>query len=132
MKSSQAHKRYFINTAVSMIFYLFSIFGASLTIKNTALPQTLNYIIAFIPAIFVWWFMWGAVRFYRESDEYVQSQMVKAILFSVTSIMIFSSGWGFVELLADAPAFPVFYVFPLFCVLFGLGQFLVRGPGETC
>lgn len=132
MKVSQAHRRYFKNTAISMVFYLISVFAASLTIKNTELPQALQYIIAFTPALFVWWFMWGAVRYFRECDEYEQSQMIKAILFSMTVLMIFSSGWGFVELLADAPAFPVFYVFPAFCVLFGLGRYLVRAPGESC
>lgn len=132
MKPTTAHRRYFKTTAISMVFYIASVFGASLLIKNTELAPIPKYLVAFFPAIFVWWFMWGAVRYFRECDEYEQSQMIKAILFSVTVLMIFSSGWGFVELLADAPAFPVFYVFPLFCVLFGLGRFLVKNPGESC
>jgi len=132
MKSKQAHKRFFKNTAISMVFYLASVFGAARLLKATEFPEILQYIVAFFPALFVWWFMWGGIRYFRECDEYERSQMTRAVLLSVAALMIFSSGWGFVELLADAPPFPLFYVFPLFCVLFGLGRALIRAPGEKC
>lgn len=132
MKPAEAKKRYYKIFAPSMALYLIATLGASWYLKGNEVPQTGKYILALFPALFIWWFVWGHIRFFREADEFERSRQISGALFGIAVLMVFSTGWGFLEMLADAPKFPVFYIFPLFCVAYSFGRFLTKSPGEGC
>lgn len=132
MKPSIARKRYFKIFFPSMAFYLVTIFGATWLLKFTEVSASFRYIIAIIPALFIWWLVWAQIRYYREADEFEKARQVSGALFGISVLMVVSTGWGFLEMLADAPKFPVFWIFPLFCVAYSLGRYLTRVDGEAC
>jgi len=125
MNPSLAKKRYMKTTGISMIFYMIAIFGVSFYLN-------IKYALALLPTIFVWWFIWGAIRFYKETDEYERAQLIGGMLIGVIAILLVSSGWGFMEMLADAPKLPVFWILPIFFGASGLGRYVTNPKGERC
>ncbi len=132
MKPVEAKKRYFSVFIPSMALYLITTFGATWLLKSNEIGQVIKYIIAIIPALFIWWLVWAQIRYFREGDEFERARQVSGALFGIAVLMVFSTGWGFLEMLADAPKFPVFYIFPLFCVAYSIGRYLTRMDGEKC
>ncbi len=132
MSPSTAKKRYLTNTAISMGVYLAAVFGASYVIKNFEFAAVVKYILAVLPALCVWWFLWGAYRFYQETDEFERSRLITGMLIGILVILVVTSGYGFLELLADAPHISLFWVFPLFCAAGGLGRYFTKIDGEKC
>lgn len=132
MKPTEARKRYYKIFFLSMGLYLISTFAAASVLKKQDLPFPLEYALAIIPALFVWWLIWAQARFYKESDEYERSRQVTGMLYGVGAVLVLSTGWGFLEMLADAPKFPVFYIFPFFCMAYSFGRYRTKSLGETC
>ncbi len=132
MSPSTAKKSYFKTTAISMTLYVAVIFAVAFYLKSAEVSATTKYILALLPTVFVWWYLWGAYRFYNDTDEYERSRIRTGVMFGVLFIMILTSGWGFMEMLADAPHLPVFYIFPIFCGAAGIGRYLTRSEGESC
>lgn len=132
MKPTEARKRYFKVFVPSMALYLITILGATSLIKGFEIPIAAQYGLAIIPALAVWWLIWAQARYYREADEFERSRQVTGVMFGVAVMMLLSTGWGLLELLVEAPAFPVFYLFPLFCVAYSFGRYLTKTPGEEC
>ncbi len=132
MKPVEARRRYFRVFIPSMGLYLLSTLGATLLLKSNDVTHWLRYVIAIIPALFIWWLVWAQVRYFRESDEFERSRQITGAMYGIALLMIVSTGWGFLEMLADAPKFPVFYIFPLFCVAYSFGRFRTRSSGECC
>jgi len=132
MKPAHARKRYFKIFFPSMALYLVAVFGATWLLKFNEIGQTFKYIVAIIPSLFIWWLVWAQVRYFREADEFERARQISGALFGVSVLMVFSTGWGFLEMLADAPKFPVFWIFPLFCVAYSVGRYFTRMEGENC
>jgi len=132
MKPAHARKRYFKIFFPSMALYLVAVFGATWLLKFNEIGQTVKYIVAIIPSLFIWWLVWAQIRYFREADEFERARQISGALFGVSVLMVFSTGWGFLEMLADAPKFPVFWIFPLFCVAYSVGRYFTRMEGENC
>jgi len=132
MNPSLARKRYKKTTAISMLFYIVTIFAVSIYIAKTDVPNMAKYVLSCLPIIFVWWFLWGFIRFFKETDEYERSRLTTSMLVGVVVIMLVTSGWGFMEMLADAPPLPVFWIFPMYFLASGLAQQFTKSPGDNC
>ncbi len=133
MKPSEAKKRYFKTTRNSMILYIVTIFTVSFYLNTIEAQTVVKYGLAILPAIFVWWFLWGAIRFYKETDEYERSKLVSGMLAGVVVLLLISSSWGFLEMFADAPKLPVFWILPIFFLASGLSRgFTALSRDERC
>jgi len=93
-----------------MIFYMIAIFGVSFYLNSTEVSSTLKYALALLPTIFVWWFIWGAIRFYKETDEYERAQLIGGMLIGVIAILLVSIFFG----------------------ASGLGRYVTNPKGERC
>ena len=121
MNPKQAKKRYMKVFVASMTGYLISTFIVSLIIKRIDLPVALNIGLAIIPALFILWAIWGHGRWIFETDEYERFRQIRGVLIGVGLMLAFTSVWGFLEMLVEAPKFPVFYIFAVFCVGYSFG-----------
>lgn len=121
MNPKQAKKRYFKNFIPSMTGYLISTFVVALSIKKFELPVAVDVCLAIIPALFILWLIWAHARWIFETDEYERFRQIRGVLIGVGLTLAFTSIWGFLEMLVDAPKFPIFYIFVVFCVAYSFG-----------
>jgi len=121
MGPRDAKRRYCKVAIPSMIGYLISTFVVTLIIRRLELPVGANITLAIIPALFILWLIWGHGRWIFETDEYERFRQIRGVLIGVGLTLAITSIWGFMEMLVDAPKFPVFYIFVLFCFAYSFG-----------
>ena len=62
----------------------------------------------------------------EETDEFQRFIFQQSMLWSVGFVLAITSIWGLLEMIADVPHLPIFYVFPGFCVIFGICSPLLK------
>lgn len=125
MANKKARNRYFKVLVPAMIGYLASIFIIDGIIDNSANLSYLTYILALIPAVFVFIWVWSHARYVLELDEFVRFLQVKSLLAGWVMLMVITTAWGFLEIFAQAPAIPIFYVLPGFYLCYGVAAFII-------
>ena len=90
--------------------------GTTWAADHMNLPPVALYGLAIIPIIAIFSAFWAHWRFVNEIDEFLRTIQVKAVIFGIACVMAIASGWGTLELLADAPILKVFWLLPIFWV----------------
>jgi uncharacterized membrane protein YcfT len=62
----------------------------------------------------------------EETDEFQRAIFQQSLLWSIGFVLALTSIWGLLEMIADVPHLPIFYVFPGFCVFFGICSPLLK------
>ncbi|MDF1658080.1 MAG: hypothetical protein P1U58_10750 [Verrucomicrobiales bacterium] len=115
-EAENRYKKIFFPT---MIIYAVSCFIAPEVISRSSLAAPANYLIALVPAVAVWVAIWSQARLLRETDEYQRSLLADASLIALAFTMALATGWGFLEVNAGAPKFPLLMILPAFYLFFG-------------
>lgn len=126
MTNKVATKRYARLGIPAMIAYLAAIFGASFSIDDGDPVTLLTFIIALMPAVFVFLFMWAGARYIMELDEFMRSLQIRAIMWGLTLTTAITTAWGLLEFYTPVPRLPIFYVLPGFYLLYGLASVIVH------
>ncbi len=121
MSPKLAKQRYCKILFLSMAGYVLSILAVTLLTKFMDVPFFLNVGLAIIPALFILWLIWGHGRWIFETDEYERFRQMRGVLIGVGGTLAFTSVWGLMEMLVDAPKFPAFYVLVVFCAAYSFG-----------
>ncbi len=116
MTAEQATYRYFKIFIPAILVYATGSLGLTWAEGNTPIPPFALYLLAMVPIAAMLAIFWAHWRFATEVDEFMRLIQIKATLFGVVCIMVVASGWGTLELLADAPKLPIFWLMPLFWV----------------
>ena len=116
MTAEQATRRYFEVFVPSMIGYMAGSLGTTWAADHMILPPVALYGLAIIPIIAIFSAFWAHWRFVNEIDEFLRTIQIKAVIFGIACVMAIASGWGTLELLADAPILKVFWLLPIFWV----------------
>ncbi len=125
MTNKDARKRYFKIFIPAMLGYVVSIFGVSKLIDKSADVTVFTYGLALVPAIFVFLWVWSHARFILEVDEFVRMLQIKSILYGLVALMAITTAWGFLEIYAQVPAIPIFYVLPGFYGCYGIAAMII-------
>lgn len=107
--AQRAYLRRFVPT---MSLYVAAMIGVR-TLMTSAHPPTgaLAYALAALPALPIMGVFWIMGRYLvEEQDEYVRMLRVRQILIATGLTLSLTTLWGFLEILADAPHIPLFYV----------------------
>jgi hypothetical protein len=91
---------------------------------NIAPPEGgLRYAAALSPAVPILALLWAMGAYlHEEADEFRRAVLVQSMLWGVALVLAFSTVWGFLELFSNVPRFPLYLMFPLFCLGMGVSQ----------
>lgn len=124
---SPARRRYQMRFWPLMALYAVLILGVALLIKHAPPPGAWRYVAAAAPAlpiigiIVVFGLYLGEI-----TDEFRRAVIVQSMLWSLGLVLAFSTVWGFLELLADAPHLQLWWIFPIYSVGQGVAEHLIR------
>lgn len=116
MTPEQATYRYFKVFVPAQCVYAAGSIGITWVGENSNLSSTVLYTLAFVPIVAIFVTFWAHWRFATEIDEFLQLIQLKGTLFGIACVMVVASGWGTLEMLADAPRLSVFWLLPIFWI----------------
>lgn len=122
-----AQKRYRQRFIPAMSLYVAAIVGVSLAFDYLHPRGLLAYVLAALPALPIIGVI-TAMGLYivEEKDEFARAVQVEAMLWGIGFTVAVCTTWGLLEVYADAPRLWVFLVGPIFCVVLGAAQPLIR------
>ena len=107
--------------------------GASIALRAAdnadLLPIPALYAVSIIPVALMLGMFWAHWRYMNEIDEFLRSIQVKGAFFGLVVVMIVATGWGWLELFAEAPQLSIFWLNPLYWVAY-TAAVLVLNPRE--
>lgn len=131
MANKTARKRYFTVFVPAMIGYLASVFIIDSIVDNMDAVTSLTYVLALVPAIFVFIWVWAHARYILEVDEFVRFLQVKSMLAGWVALMVITTAWGFLEMFANVPSVPIFYVLPGFYLCYGVAAVIIGRKNDA-
>ena len=123
---SPARRRYLVRMFPLMAIYVALILGMAWMIKHAPPPGIWRYVAAAVPAVPLIAIIAAFGVYITEiTDEFRRMVVVYSMLWALGLVLAFSTVWGFLETLADAPHLPMWWIFPIYCVAQGLAQPLI-------
>ena len=122
---SDVDTKYVIRTALFMGGYvavnIAAIFGAFDDIRPPG-----SWAFGLIVAAPVAGHLWAFIRWMQDSDEFRRALTAKRFVVATGITMALVSAWGFVEIYAKAPHFPLAMVLPVLWAMWGLVTPFIR------
>ncbi len=120
-------QRYRRRLAVAMLAYCVALMGSLALLNERTLSGPLLWIVAAAPAIPILGVLVVMGLYLKEEpDEFERAVHVEAMLWGLGVVLAVTTVWGFLSNAQVVPAPPLFLVFPLFCVSWGLSQPFIR------
>jgi hypothetical protein len=116
---NQAAKRYAREFVTAMIAYVIVIIISRLVLNNIG-DSPWRFAVTLLPVFPVLFLVTGFTRFLSGIDELQQRIQLQAIGFSAGTTGLLTFAYGFLELVGF-PHFPLFFVFPMMIILWGIG-----------
>jgi hypothetical protein len=124
---SPAMRRYQRRFWPLMAAYVVLIIGVSWMIKHSPPPGAWRYLAAAAPALPLVGVIAVFGLYLREiADEFRRAVIVQSMLWALGLVLAFSTVWGFLEMLADAPHLQPWWIFPIYCVGQGVAEHIIR------
>jgi hypothetical protein len=126
-KASPARRRYQQRFWPLMALYVVLIFGVALLVKHAPPPGAWRYLAAVAPAVPIVGII-GVFGLYlgELTDEFRRAVIIQSMLWSLGLVLAFSTVWGFLELLADAPHVQLWWIFPIYAVGQAVAEHIIR------
>ena len=118
-----AARRYTRRMMVTMAIYVLLLVGVQRMFPLDTMRGPARWLLAALPGLPIAAVFWLIGRFILEMrDEYLRMLEVRKALIATGVTMTLVSIWGFLEMLADAPHVPLFYVPVMWFGSLGIGQ----------
>lgn len=120
-------QRYRRRLAVAMMSYCVLLMGSIYLLHGVKLSGPLLWLVAAAPAVPILGVLVVMGLYLKEEpDEFERAVHVEAMLWGLGVVLAVTTVWGFLSNADVVPAPPLFLVFPLFCLSWGLSQPLIR------
>jgi hypothetical protein len=122
-RMSPAVRRYMKRFIPSMLLYVAVLVGSLFAIKQLHPEGPLLWALAVAPALPILLVIAVMGRYLvEETDEFLRSMAVQAMLWGIGVTLALSTVWGFLENADLVPHLSSFLIFPIFCAAMGLSQ----------
>jgi len=120
-------RRYRRRLGVAMLSYGVVLIGSMSLLRGGSLAGPLLWIVAAAPAIPILGVIVVMGLYLKEEpDEFDRMIHVEAMLWGLGAVLGISTVWGFLANAEVVPAPPLFLIFPLFCLVWGISQPIIR------
>lgn len=120
-------QRYRRRLAAAMMSYCVLLMGSIYLLHGVKLSGPLLWLVAAAPAVPILGVLVVMGLYLKEEpDEFERAVHVEAMLWGLGVVLAVTTVWGFLSNANVVPAPPLFLVFPLFCLSWGLSQPLIR------
>ncbi len=126
MTPQQANRRYHQRFWPPMIVYAVLCFAVPEVIQRFGPPQPVVWLLAATPGLMLGFVILAMGRFIVETDEFNRMIHVRAGMIGLGVTMFAATTWGFLEIYAEAPDFPLFLILPMFFLVYGVSTLVVR------
>ena len=127
LPNNQATRRYNMRYLIATTLYISLLYLAIQILRHDHPSRPLAIVIAILPTIpLVAMIAIAGLYLKEETDEFLRSIFQQSLLWSIGLVLAITSIWGLLEMIADMPHLPIFYVFPAFCVFFGICSPLLK------
>lgn len=127
-----AYRRYLGRSVFISVAYIASVALAAALLPDDAEVGPLVIALALLPGLALIGWVWAMARLLIElNDEYLRMLEVRKVLVATGLVLAVTGAWGLVELFADVPRLPVFFVFPIWCLGLVAGQLFNRMRGHS-
>ena len=109
----------------AMIVFIASTLGIVWAEDNLALPAAAFYALTMVPIAALLSTYWALWRFITEIDEFLRMIQIKSIIIGLIAVMVVITGWGLMEIYADAPALGIFWLNPVFWVAYAIAALII-------
>lgn len=131
MTNEKATRRYLGTLIPAALAFI----GASLALKlmeNAGLlPLPAVYALSVIPVALMLFMFWAHWRYMNEIDEFLRSIQAKGGFAGLVVVLTVATGWGWLELAADAPALSIFWLNPLYWLVYSVAVLWLTPRDET-
>lgn len=131
MTNEKATRRYLGTLIPAALAFI----GASLALKlmeNAGLlPLPAVYALSVIPVALILFMFWAHWRYMNEIDEFLRSIQAKGGFAGLVVVLTVATGWGWLELAADAPALSIFWLNPLYWLVYSVAVLWLTPRDET-
>lgn len=125
MTVERATRRYFVLLVPAMLVFMSSTLGIVWAEDNLALPAAASYALTIVPIAALFSTYWALWRFIAEIDEFLRLIQIKSIIIGLIVVMMVITGWGLMEIYADAPALGIFWLNPVFWVAYAIAALII-------
>lgn len=120
-------RRYRRRLAIALMTYCVVLMGSIYLLHRVDLSGPLLWLVAAAPAIPILGVLVVMGLYLKEEpDEFERAVHVEAMIWGLGVVLAVTTVWGFLSNANVVPAPPLFLVFPLFCVSWGLSQPFIR------
>ena len=124
MTQEQAGRRYFSFLIPAAMVFLAASLAIKLADKAAMLPPPALYAAALVPIAALLSMFWAHWRYMNEIDEFLRSIQVKAAFAGFIIVLTIASGWGYLEFYADVAPLSVYWLNPLYWIVYGIAAML--------
>jgi len=130
MSFSQIKRDYKKSMMMSSIGYAVTLLGLTVYIVKAQLSPLMAGILSVIPGAFILLMLRSVWVYLHRVDEAQRFYMTKSMISALFVMLALSGSWGLVEMMSDdLPKLPIFWMFPLFFLVFGLSTCFGQGRG---
>ncbi|MCF6292138.1 MAG: hypothetical protein L3J04_01960 [Robiginitomaculum sp.] len=121
-------RRYLTRLGLGLGFYGAMLGGSIVAINKLDLTFQIKATLAVLTAAPIVFIIWAISQLLAdpEMDEFEKMIMVRCSLYATGLVLTVATVWGFLENFAEVGRFPLYMMFPLFWIFFGIVNPLVR------
>lgn len=112
---SETNRKYYIRTSLSMMGYFFVLLAYGTGAINDLKPHA-GWVFALVATAPVAVHLWAVIVWMRDSDEFARALAAKRFILGTGITLGLVTAWGFLELYANVPHFPIILILPVFWI----------------